>query len=552
MNNSRKWQRAELLLFTIITLLNLLPYISTRFFPSMDGASHLSNSNIINQLVFHHNELFRQFFTINPEPVPNWTSHLLISLLSLVMPAFLAEKILMVILLAGTPFAFRSLMQTISPGKSLYSYLIFPFTHSMFLFFGFYNFCLAVLFFLITLNYWLRNEHKFPAARPTLFLALLAALTYFSHLVVFGALLIMIAVKLTAGLAMDMICRTDEKRAVLAGFLKKTLAVTLAALIPLILFVYFFYSRPGTREISHIAGKELAGFLVTVRSLISFNATVEGRQTTILFIMLALFAGIGFIAFLIRLVKTRNKSAAPEPGTGERLLPGLPFWWLLTAMAVLLALYFTMPDAYGTASYTNLRLGYLFFLASILWISTFRIPWQFGLIAIAGGIYVNTMLNRIYAPTISELGKLASDCNKGAAYAEPNSVVLPIYCMDNWFTGHFVDYLSVDKPILMVYNYECHAGYFPVKWNEEIKPNYYLGDPSNQDHHINFELVKGRPSIPLDYVFIVGHYDPGKDWFFSTLHRILTEDFVRVYEAENCSLYRNKPHPKSLPIKGGT
>ena len=210
------------------------------------------------------------------------------------------------------------------------------------------------------------------------------------------------------------------------------------------------------------------------------------------------------------------------------------------AILVLLVLYFKLPDAYGTASYTNLRIGFVLFLVSFLWISTFRIPWWIGLLAAMTGLYVNTVLVRYYSPNIRDLGKLAVSCNKAADFVAPNSLVLPIYCLDNWFTGHFVDYLAVDKPVVMVYNYECQSGYFPVIWNEKSKPNYYLGNPATPDKFINFELTKGRPTLALDYVFVVGQYDPGKDWFFTTLHRILSQDFVRVYEAENCSLYRNK------------
>jgi hypothetical protein len=153
MERIKKWPRAELLIFTVIAIMNMMPFVATRFFPSLDGASHLSNANIISQLIFHNNSLFHQFFMINPEPVPNWTAHLLITLLTLIMPAFLAEKILIALLLIGTPFAFRTLMQTLSPKNTLFSFLIFPFTHSMFFFFGFFNFCMAILFFLITLNY---------------------------------------------------------------------------------------------------------------------------------------------------------------------------------------------------------------------------------------------------------------------------------------------------------------------------------------------------------------------------------------------------------------
>ncbi len=540
MEISKKWQRAELLIFTIITIVNLLPFVATRFFPSMDGASHLSNSNIINQLVVHHNPLFRQFFMINPEPVPNWTSHLLISLFTLLMPAFLAEKILIIILLASTPFAFRMLLQTISPKGTLFSFLIFPFTHSMFFFFGFFNFCMAILIFLVALNYWLRHEHEALHLRQLITLTILVALTYFSHIVIFGILLIVIALHIITGSLLELICHKNNRQIIFRQFLKKTLAITLAAFIPLILFVYFFYSRPETREIKYIPFRELVKIMVSVRPLISLNPVIEGKQTVILFYLLVFMGGTGALFFLTRIYRKFIKKEIAVTAVEKQPLPRFNFWWLSISLSVLLALYFKLPDAYGTASYTNLRIGFLFFLLAILWISTFRIPWYFGLIAAVAGIYVNTVLIHVYKPSIKELGKLADSCNKAADFIAPNSLVLPLYCMDNWFTGHFVDYIAVDKPIVMVYNYECESGYFPVKWNEKVKPNYYMGNPATPEKYLNFELTKGKPSVRLDYVFIVGHYDPNKDWFFGTLHKILSDSFVCVYEAENCSLYQNK------------
>ncbi len=505
----------------------------------MDGASHLSNSNIINQLVFHNNSLFHQFFQINPEPVPNWTAHLFISLLTLIMPAFLAEKIMIILLLIGTPFAFRNLVQTISPKRTLFSFLIFPFTHSMFFFFGFYNFCMAILLFLITLNYWLRHDERLNIRR-TIVLAILVALTYFSHIVIFGTLLIAIAMHITVGSIMAILCSQNEKKTVLQRFLKKTLAITMAALIPLFLFVWFFYSRPEIREIKFIGKHELINILTSIRPLISMNPVIEGKMLNILFYLFVLLGITGVVTFIIRIFNKYSKKVIPETNEEGQLLPHFNFWWILASMVILLGLFFTLPDAYGTASYTSYRLGFVFFIMTILWFSTFRIPWYFGLLAAVTGLCVNTLLIKYHNPGIRDLAKLAASCNKAADFVAPNSLVLPIYCMDNWFTGHFVDYIAVDKPIVMVYNYECASGYFPVRWNEKTKPNYHLGNPATPEKYINFELVKGKPSLMLDYVFIVGQYDPNKDWFFGMLHKILTSDFEKVYEAENCSLYRNK------------
>ncbi|MCX6278501.1 MAG: hypothetical protein NT004_10425 [Bacteroidetes bacterium] len=540
MLNVKKWQRAELLLFTLVTIINLIPYLSTRFFPSMDGASHLANSNIINQLIFHNNELFNQFFRINPEPVPNWTSHLFISLLTLIIPVFLAEKILLIILLAGIPFVFRALMKTISPTNALYCFLIFPFTHSMFFFFGFFNFCVAVLFFIIALNYWLRNYQKPWNPIRLLILTVLIAITYFSHILVFGTLLIIIAMHILTGAILGIICRKNSWKDLVNNFVKQTVAIAIAAIVPLTLFVYFFYTRPGIRDIKFIPREELINYLITIRPLISFNISVESRPTMILFFMLLFFVMVGLAMFFLAVSrKIKTADAAPLRAVTSSL-PGFHFWWLLGTMIILLSLYFILPDAYGTASYTSLRIAFVFFLIIILWISSFKINWWFGVLAIIAGIFVNSALNRIYNPTIQDLGKLAVSCYKAADHIKPNSLVLPIYCMDNWFTGHFVDYLAVEKPVVMVYNYECESGYFPVIWSLKAKPNYYLGNPSAPDRYINFEIIKGNPFRQLDYVFILGQYDPAKDWFFTTLHKIVTEQFDCVYQTENCRLYQSK------------
>ncbi|MEI7724537.1 MAG: hypothetical protein WCK09_05490 [Bacteroidota bacterium] len=540
MERIKKWPRAELLIFTIITIMNMLPFVATRFFPSMDGASHLSNANIISQLIFHNNSLFHQFFMINPEPVPNWTAHLLIALLTIVMPAFLAEKLMIILLLIGTPFAFRTLMQTVSPKNTLFSFLIFPFTHSMFFFFGFFNFCMAILFYLITFNYWLRHEHEIWKIKKIVTLLLLVTLTYFSHIVIFGTLLLTISFQIITGVIAGILSGEHEKKMILRQFLNKALAVTLTAILPILLFVYFFYSRPGIREITHHTPKELINDLVTIRPLISLNLGLEGKKTIILFYLFVVLTGVGVLVFLRNAFLKIFQKNSVKPEENKKQLPGSNFWWLFISMSILLVLYFKLPDAYGTASYINLRIGFVFFLLTILWLSTFRIPWYFGLIAAITGLYVNTMLIRYNAGGIKEMGKLAVSCNKAADFIAPNSVVLPIYCLNKWFAGHFVDYLAIDKPIVMVYNYECESGYFPVKWNEKSKPNYYLGNPAIPEKFVNFELTKGNPYLRLDYVFIMGLCDPAEDRFFIKLNKILSEDFVRVYSADSCSLYKNK------------
>src|SRR6187549_2575351 len=140
-----KWSVVEKYFFFSLSIINLIPVLFYKFFPTLDGPAHLYNATIINQLLAG-NEYLEKFFRFNPEPVPNWTGHFLLSCFNLLLPAFIAEKLLLVLYLLGLPFSFRSLIKTIASGNVFISYYIFPFTYSFLFFLGFYNFCVGLVF----------------------------------------------------------------------------------------------------------------------------------------------------------------------------------------------------------------------------------------------------------------------------------------------------------------------------------------------------------------------------------------------------------------------
>ncbi len=90
-------------------------------------------------------------------------------------------------------------------------------------------------------------------------------------------------------------------------------------------------------------------------------------------------------------------------------------------------------------------------------------------------IFINLNLNNYYRSVIRDLNKIALNCVITSEHIEPNSIVFPINYTDNWLTGHFCNYLGIDKPIVILENYELDAGYFPLKWNDNFIPNTMLG-----------------------------------------------------------------------------
>jgi len=512
--------------FLAITFLNLIPVLVGKFFPTMDGAAHLYNSNIINELVFKGNDGFASFFTINPLPVPNWTGHFILSFFNLFLPAFLAEKILVLFYLTGLPYAFRRLVKTISPDTVLLLYLIFPFTYSFLFLLGFYNFSLALVFLFITLSYWIKNEQTNYSPSKLLTLFLLLTLTYFSHVFVFGILLFLIAAHTVFTSAFL------NGRLTISGLYKKLKILALASLLPLLLFSwyflssYFFSTHSGSdKNTFSFAGKgELVTWLTTIRPIITYNPTIEEPYTKTI-------AAV-FLVLLVAAVYVRIKAV-------KGIFNFTDFW--LFSAGVVLALYFTLPDSHGSAGFISIRLGLLFYLLLLVWLATQKIPKVLCLAAVAVVFYCNLSLNYYYSKTIWDLNKVAKSCREVSEHLVPNSLVLPLNYSGNWMMAHFSNYMGTDKPVIILENYECGTRYFPVTWNEASLPNSLLGNVSHAKFDcLYWETRKENPPRTFDYVFVLGDMDSKTDSCTGAVRDIITEHYDLVFRNEHCKLFEKK------------
>ena len=94
--------------FRIILFLHLLPVLLLTPFVTLDGPAHLYNSVLIRELlstqsydIISHPHFFLQF---NAFPEPNWTGHLIMSLLTFVLPVLMVEKVMLIAVLLLTAF----------------------------------------------------------------------------------------------------------------------------------------------------------------------------------------------------------------------------------------------------------------------------------------------------------------------------------------------------------------------------------------------------------------------------------------------------------------
>jgi hypothetical protein len=80
----------ENLFLTALIIIYLMPIWAFKYFPLQDGPAHINNANIIRE--YHKRALFREYYVLNKEPVPNWFGHLILAGLMYFMPALVAEK----------------------------------------------------------------------------------------------------------------------------------------------------------------------------------------------------------------------------------------------------------------------------------------------------------------------------------------------------------------------------------------------------------------------------------------------------------------------------
>jgi len=222
--------------FFLVAIIYLIPVGMFKYVGSLDGPQHLLTSNIIAGLL-SGSDFYGQFFQFNPPVIGNSLGNYILGVLNLILPAWMAEKILLISYLMAFFYGFRYLVVSIK-GKADYKLLvIFPFAfHTLFLL-GYYNYSIAVAFMFFSLGYLIRKDRN---RKPATFiiLTLLFTLTYYAHVVVFGILLLLSATYLSY----NFICeRIDGNKRALVKFLKRVVYYSLAVL-PGVVLTWFYYS----------------------------------------------------------------------------------------------------------------------------------------------------------------------------------------------------------------------------------------------------------------------------------------------------------------------
>lgn len=526
----------ETSLFFIVALINLLPALENRFFPSMDGAAHLYNAKLISLLIMEDNDLLHMFYTFNEVLVPNWIGHFILSVSGYFLPAYLAEKVLLIIYFLGLPFAFRALIRTIAPHSSVISFFIFPFTYSFLFTLGFYNFSLAIMLMCIALTLALRSNSEVWSGKLTVGISALLILTYFSHIVICGLVMLFLGLKVIWDLLYAYIEDRANFMSVIRLTSKRLGRLLVASAIPLALsFNYFSSMHSGESSYEYLERGQLIDWIYSIKPLISYNDEIEGAETSKMCFIMALMLGIGIFERVNRLL--RDKKASITKAGRTKAIRADDIWAIFGLVCLLM--YFFLPNSDGKAGFISVRLALLFFLFWTLYLAVQKLPKWFNWVCTLAFLFFSFNLNNYYSTVSHSLSKIARDCEETSRHIDRNSIVLPLNYHPNWLSAHFSNYLGIDKAVVILENYELDVRYFPLRWKEASIPTTFLGDNTfSNDICRDWKSNSNNEKLPIDYVFLLGQFPEDLGNCDRQMKDLLTEKYKLVHRNKNTALFK--------------
>ncbi|NJK97821.1 MAG: hypothetical protein HC905_25530 [Bacteroidales bacterium] len=180
------------------------------------------------------------------------------------------------------------------------------------------------------------------------------------------------------------------------------------------------------------------------------------------------------------------------------------------------------------------RLCLLFFLLLVLWVSTQALPEKINLIAtiLIAFLHFGLFLKH-HNGSLKSLNRKAVLMNNASDYIKAGSIVLPVNLSDNWVEFHFSNYLGIDKPMVILENYEASLSWFPINWNILALPRITL-DKKDEIKGIRWKSnIHSQNIREIDYVLIMGNTAYLKDEKWQELKNIILSNYKKIYASSD-------------------
>ncbi len=496
--------------FALLSSLSLVPIWLFPFVPTQDGPAHLDAAATLLSLS-RGDAFLSTFFEAQWQLGTNQLYHALLVLLGAFVPLLLAEKLLLSLYALAVPLSALFALRGLKGANLLAVFLTFPAIYPFVFYLGFYNFCLGLIFFLLTLGVYFRLVEAQTARKRVLFTILLAlgfALCYAAHIIAAANALLVLGVMVGVALF------RKRRNAPLTALLVTGAALPTAAFI-----LNFFAQQPantsdGTTKFLSVP-RLITEFFVHVPNLPYkvYSPLIIHSWLDVLFTApwhLLLVALAGLAAY--RCVKRRH---APRPE-------------LLAALIVMLLVILWTPNRLGEIGFLTDRFLPYSYVLLILWLGTVKFsPHIWRVAALAGALCAGALF--VYRiPLHAMLNANLREFVSAAAFIEDDSAVLPLILVkdDNAYppTGfvlpnmrysevlHAVGYVALSSSIATLNDYQASKGYFPLRYKEETNPVRYLSERGLEGLErppfaFDLQAYREETGAVVDYLLLWGNLD---------------------------------------------
>lgn len=508
-----KLNRIEPYYFYFFLLINLIPVLAFKFFPTVDGPAHLYNSKLIVELLKESNSTLNDYFYFNNSVNPNWSGHFFLSLFISITPSFIAEKIVLLIYLVGLPISMRFFFKTLSIENKYLLYLVFPFTYSYLFYYGFYNFNIGIVLFFWGLALWIKYINKLTIQKVAI-LALISTLICMSHLFVFVIFLMVILFLNISHIYLKQLYNKSDIKVIIKLFLFQALALSFGLIV---MVTYILNSPVHNLSSVYIPFNDIITLLIKISPAKGINYGRANIVTQWIFYIIVAFM-IYFSAFKLHAFLKKKE---------YRLKNSL---WLIVSLVTLI-LIFIIPDSIGAAvGFNTHRLMLFFFLFLIIWLALQNVNIWFKAFVFIIITYINFAFVLHNKKSISYSSIVANELVIASNYLEPYSTVLPIVISDNFPFSHISNYLGVSKPMILLENYEASLNHFPLKWNYKEMPQLLFGNIRAGSICETWKNSSNEEKI-IDYVFIFNDKQQISDTICSReINNCLNSHYQLLYE----------------------
>lgn len=463
------------LLAALMLLSNAILIFSLDFYQTLDGPAHFYNTNLILALL-DGNSTIENWYQLNSEIVPNYTSYLLISVLNSFFSTAIANKIL-VFLLASLPGVLGFILFRKYVFKdSVWALFLFPMGFTSALQMGFFNFSLGVITLLVYLFFLFRENLLKPV--NLFWNALFCFLLLYTHAYVFA-----VAMLLLAGTVIVRILKSSNtlKSLFQNGYLY---GFGLSAVPAAVTFVRFALNHPSFNEV-YLPWSQLVEQLVNFSAIVSHHSYFETPYTRSITLLV-----IGLIA--LRMLKVYGLRMAQ--------LEKQDVAFLLIAL-LLLVLYFFTPDSVGYAGFLSRRHQWYFVFLLILFLATGQLSKPLKALLGIALVYIHIQLLLVINEYQQPFQALNTDFLKLETVIPDHAVIYPLDFSSAYEAGHASNILGSNRNIVLLDNYEASMDYFPVIWNRSSLPAVSLQNWCNEEaKHPSFPKVDSKLRVVPTYL----------------------------------------------------